>query len=347
MFPAGKLGDLADSSKFHDALMIDGVLGARAVEFLRMMSFIRAVEFKLADERRNGSIGGPVHLSVGQEAVAVGISTVTRAGDMIFGAHRSHAHVLALGSDVRSLFAEVLGRDTGLSRGMGGSMHLIDVANGFFGAVPIVAGSIGLAVGAGLAAKLRAAGAVAISYLGDGAAEEGVFHEALNFSKINNIPILFVVENNLFSSHMHISDRQPADSIARFAIANNVPARVVDGNNVFAVASAAKDLVSQSRLGGGPGLIEAVTYRWLGHVDWREDVDVGVNRSQSDLAEWKGRDPIDRLRRGLVSAGVWSASSDQLMESEIRHQIETAWCAALDDPYPSTDKLLARVFFQK
>ena len=264
------LGELAAASSHQGPIHLGDEVPLGLRSHLAGMMRIRSVERRLAEARRDGLIGGPVHLGVGQEAVAVGVSASLRASDRVFGAHRSHSHLLALGSDVRKLFAEVLARQTGHSRGMGGSMHLWDQSVGFYGSVPIVAGTVSLAVGAGMAARLQGTSDVAVAYLGDGAIEEGVVHESMNLARVQRDPVIFVIENNLFASHMHISLRQPSDCTARFAIAHDIPCHVVDGNDVIAVARAAAELVTAARHGAGPGFLEAVTYRWYGHVDWRE-----------------------------------------------------------------------------
>jgi TPP-dependent pyruvate/acetoin dehydrogenase alpha subunit len=338
------LGPFADPTRFHEDLDISGWNPSHLRHFLESMARIRAAEVKLALCRKDGLIGGPVHLGVGQEAVAVGVSHTLRSTDRVFGAHRSHSHLLALGSSVHKLFAEVLGKDTGHSRGMGGSMHLWDQGRGFYGSVPIVAGTVSLAVGAGLAARMQNNGDVAVAYLGDGAVEEGVVHEALNLARVQNVPVLFVVENNLFASHMHISIRQPSNATARFAAANCIAHEIVDGNDVLAVAHAAQRLVGISRAGGGPGFLEAVTYRWYGHVDWREDIDVGVNRSQHDVELWRARDPMRRLRRAMLSARVVDQAQVDAIDARIAGEIDSAWGAASSDPYPAAEALLDRVY---
>jgi pyruvate dehydrogenase E1 component alpha subunit len=251
--------------------------------------------------------------------------------------------VLALGGSIRALFAEVLGKDTGMSRGMGGSMHLWDGPNGFYGSVPIVAGTVPLAVGAGLAAKLRGSDDIAVTYFGDGAVEEGAVQESLNLAKVLGAHVLFVSENNFFSSHMHISLRQPSNVTARFAAAHCLPHDVVDGNDVVAVARATERLVGSIRRGEGPAFLEAVTFRWLGHVDWREDVDVGVARSALDVEQWRGRDPIARLERPLEATGCWSASHKARVVAELRQRIDEAWQVAVTDPWPKESELLDRV----
>lgn len=335
---------LMDPSSNHDALDIGSKDGEQLQAYLQQMLLIRAVENKLALGRKDRLIGGPVHLGVGQEAIAVGVSTHLRKTDRIFGAHRSHAHALSLGADVRKLLAEVLGRDTGLSKGMGGSMHLWDQPNGFYGSVPIVSGTVPLAVGAAMAARLQKTDDVAVAYFGDGACEEGVVHESLNLASIQKDPILFVVENNMFASHMHWSQRQPKASTSRFAVANDIPYRIVDGNDVLAVETAAKELIEISRAGKGPGFLEAFTYRWYGHVDWREDIDVGVSRSQEDVDNWRAKDPIARLASSMVSRGLLSAQEiDDLIE-QIESDVNQAWGTAMNDPYPELGELQSRVY---
>jgi pyruvate dehydrogenase E1 component alpha subunit len=223
-------------------------------------------------------------------------------------------------------------------------MHLWDQANGFYGSVPIVAGTVALAVGAGLAAKMQQRGDVAVAYLGDGAVEEGVVHESLNLAKVQNVPVIFVVENNLFASHMHISIRQPSDATARFADANSIPSEVIDGNDVVAVAKSAARAIDRARNGGGPSFIEAVTYRWYGHVDWRDDIDVGVNRSQDDVAGWKARDPVLRLKTAMIQAGIWTDEQDAQVCERLARGMDQDWQTAMADPYPESSTLLSRVY---
>ncbi len=335
---------LTDSASFHSSLPVDPANATTLFQQLEMMLRIRQAECRLASGRRDGLIGGPVHLGVGQEAVAVGVAAELRKTDRVFGAHRSHSHVLSLGASLHGLFAEVLGKNTGLSRGMGGSMHLWDKPNGFYGSVPIVAGTVPLAVGAALAAKIKDTGDIGLSFLGDGAVEEGVVHESLNLAKILNVPVVFVVENNLFASHMHISLRQPKPSTARFADANEIPCEVVDGNDVVSVQKAATKLISNARSGGGPGFLEAVTYRWYGHVDWREDIDVGVDRSIDDITAWRKRDPIARLANGLIQAGLCDEQFVTNIKANIAKEVEVAWNQALFDPYPTLSTLLSCVY---
>ena len=339
-----ELKELSNPKKYDKPISIKNQDIGSLKKMLRSMTLIRKTEQQLAWGRKNGLIGGPVHLGAGQEAIAVGVSQSLQKTDRVFGSHRSHSHLLALNPDFYRLFAEILGKKTGFSKGMGGSMHLWDQPSGFYGSVPIVSGTVPLAVGAAMAAKMQNKNDIGLVYVGDGAAEEGVFQESLNFAKIQDAPILFVIENNLFASHMHISLRQPSDMISRFAIANEIPYKLVDGNDVVAVAEAAKELINDIRSGKGPRLIELVTYRWYGHVDWRDDVDVGVERSLDDIENWKERDPITRLSDSMIAEGLWNQEQEDELNNELDEQIKVAWGKAMNDPYPNPDATLKYVY---
>ena len=337
---------LINPKLFQDQIKIEKKDGSFFYEKLKTMMLIRFTEEKLAYERENGNIGGPVHLGAGQEAIAVGISNHLTSDDRIFGAHRSHSHLLSLNPDTHRLFAEVLGKETGFSRGMGGSMHLIDEKSGFYGSVPIVSGTVPIAVGAAYQLKRQGTRNISVVYLGDGAMEEGVVHESLNLSSILPAPVLFVVENNLFSSHMHISLRQPNMSVSRFADANNIAYKLVDGNNISELIESSKKLIEMSRENGTPSFIEAVTFRHYGHVDWRKDIDVGVNRSVKDLENWIKRDPISRLINGLFSIDFISKKEINDLEKSIKTKINSDWKKAENDPFPNEKELLDRVYFE-
>ena len=341
------LAELANPKNFHESIDVNGYDKKVLLAWLEKMSQIRQIEQHLAKMKKQKYIGGPVHLGVGQEAVSVGVSTWLKKTDRVFGAHRSHAHMLALGSEPWRLFAEVLGRDTGLSKGLGGSMHMWDQPNGFYGSVPIVAGTVSLAVGAGLAAKMQKTGDIAVAYLGDGACEEGIVHESLNFARVYNVPILFVVENNLLSSHMYITQRQPRVSTARFAQAHDISYEIVEGNNAISVSETADRLIRLCREGSGPAFMEAITYRWFGHVDYFDDYDVGVKRSKEEIDEWKKRDPIGRLVRGMIEAGILNDQDFRNIENRIENDILSAWDRAMKEPFPSENVLIDYVYSSK
>lgn len=332
------LGNLAEGGELHGDLELSGDL-PRLVDALERMLAIRLVEECIGSGVENGTIKCPCHLAIGQEAPAVGVAMNLRPTDHGFGAHRSHSHFLAAGGSLHGIFAEVLGRATGVSRGMGGSMHLIARDNGFYGSVPIVGATIPIAVGAGLAAKMDGKGDIAVSYFGDGATEEGVFHESMNLAAILKAPVLFVCENNMFSSHLHIDLRQPANSLVRYAAAHCVPFARVDGNDVVEIARVSGEAIDKMRKSGGPFFLECVTYRWRGHVGHREDEDVGVQR-KDDLAVWKGRDPIARLARALEAAGVIESGHLDRLRVELGGRIQAAWMQASSDPFPEPGALL-------
>jgi len=334
---------LEDPNRYHEPLDVSGRDSSVLLQQLHLMLTIRRAEEIIGEMVTAGVVKCPAHLGIGQEAVAVGVSRWLRSTDRIFGAHRSHSHFLALGAPVTQLFAEILGRVTGASRGMGGSMHIYSREHGFQGSVPIVAASVPIATGAGLAAKMDGNGDVAVSYFGDGAMEEGAVHESLNLASTMQLPVIFVCENNFFASHMHIDIRQPANSIARFAKAHNIPSYVVDGNNVLTVNDAAQEAVCRGREGGGPSFIEAVTYRWRGHVGPREDLDVGVKRSD-DIGLWKKRDPIARLVNGLLRSGSLSPQVYEEIQDRVETEIHEAWRMAKSAPFPDASSLLDWVY---
>ena len=338
------LNKLFNPQEFNNSISIEGQDIEILKKILNLMLTIRKTEQQLALAKKNGLIGGPVHLGVGQEAIAVGISQNLKKTDRVFGNHRSHSHLLALNPDFYKLFSEVLGKETGFSKGMGGSMHLIDQSNGFYGSTPIVAGTVPLAVGAAMASKMQNLKDIGVSYIGDGAVEEGVVHECFNLAKVLKAPVLFVIENNLFASHMHISLRQPSETVSRFAEANHIPHKLLDGNDVVAIAQNSNELIENIRNGQGPAVLELITYRWYGHVDWREDIDVGVQRSMEDIKDWKARDPILRLSQSMISSKIWTKEDEQEVGEKIDNQIQIAWEKAMSDPYPSKDSILEFVY---
>jgi TPP-dependent pyruvate/acetoin dehydrogenase alpha subunit len=249
-----------------------------------------------------------------------------------------------VGCDPRKLFAEILGKMTGTNLGIGGSMHISDPSKGFVGAVPIVAGTVPLALGAAFTAKHRGTSEIAVAYFGDGAIEEGVVHESLNLAKILGLPILFVCENNYFSSHMHVSIRQPNDHLFRFAEAHKIHGKSIDGNDALTVMTSAKELIQIARAGEGPVFLEARTYRHFGHVDWRKDLDVGVNRSKEDLEAWMLLDPIPRLMDYVKEESL--LSDDQIVNiiDDEKKLLYRAWQEALSDPLPDEKELMTGVY---
>ena len=279
------------------AITINDFSKKELLEMLSKMVLIRNAEYKIAQGRKIGLVGGPVHLGIGQEAIPVGISKYLSNQDIVFGGHRSHSHILSLGVNLKSFFAEILAKSTGLSKGMGGSMHLFADSVGFYGSVPIVAGTVPLAVGSALASKLKGEKSVSISYLGDGAIEEGVVHESLNLARINNCPVIFIVENNLFSSHLNINLRQPKELTYRFAKAHDIESRVLDGNNLTSICKTGEEFIKRCKNEEGPFFIEAITYRWLGTLIERA-IRCRDKKISQDLI-FEKEDPISRLKKSL------------------------------------------------
>lgn len=340
-----ELGDLAKPDRLHAPIQTGTVPTETLIAKLRDMMLIRLAEEEIADMAKNGEAKCPTHLAVGQEAASVGIAAHLRKTDRAFGCHRSHSHYLAMGGSLEGLLAEIMGKATGCSGGFGGSMHIFAKDAGFYGSVPIVGGTIPLAVGAALAARMDGNGDVGVAFFGDGACEEGVLHESLNMASTFKLPMVFVVENNLFSSHLDIHLRQPSDRIARFADAAKVRSVTVDGNDVVAMMEKTGPLIEAARNGEGPCLIEAVTYRWLGHVGPNADIDVGVRRSMAELEAWKGRDPVERLLQSLEGRG-YTRAQFQSMCGEIKEQLANARKSAKTAPWPE-DKVLTDIVYAK
>ena len=335
--------NLLNPLNFNQNLKIAGVKDSILIDMLRKMLIIRYAEEKISKNVELGVIKCPCHLGIGQEAIGTAVSMLMKKSDRAFGAHRSHTHYLAINEDTYSLFAETLGRYDGCSNGMGGSMHVIDTENGFMGSVPIVGTTIPIATGAGLAAKMDGNKDIAISYFGDGACEEGVFHESLNMASIMNLPVLYVCENNLFSSHMHITERQPDSSTARFANAHKIKNLTVDGNDVVSLYKTLKHELEIVRNTNKPLFIEAITYRWKGHVGHRDDIDVGVKRTD-DLKGWKKRDPIKRLENSLIINNILDKNSLKSFHNKIIKKINSDWEKALIAEFPKADFLTKPVY---
>ncbi|MEM8686261.1 MAG: thiamine pyrophosphate-dependent dehydrogenase E1 component subunit alpha [Pseudomonadota bacterium] len=338
------LGALADPHSPIEPLELRNLPASQLTEDLRTMVRIRQAEAAVGDMVESGEAKCPCHLGIGQEGVAVGICGALTAKDRLYGGHRAHSQYIALGGDLTAMFAEILGKQTGTSKGMGGSMHLYAPETGFHGSVPIVAGTVPVAVGAALAAKMDGSDVVAVPVFGDGACEEGGVHEALNMASIMTLPVVFVVENNLYSSHLDINLRQPFDSVARFAQAHGIETEVVDGNDVVATRLAMERLVARARRGEGPGFLEAVTYRWRGHVGHREDIDVGVRRSSEEVAAWRARDPIQRLVDALISRKDLGEGEFDAITTHVQGEVDSALAAARQADYPPVKALLDMVY---
>jgi len=338
-FGSGQAGDRID---------LAGTLVATETDAQRLRGFyvsmlrIRLFEERTAELVESKEARCPCHLYIGQEAVATGVCTALRSDDYVWGTHRSHGHYLAKGGDMRAMMAEILGKETGCSKGRGGSMHLFAPEVGIPGTVPLVAATIPIAVGAGLAAKLKKDGRVSVSFFGDGAVEEGHFHESVNLAAVYALPVIFVCENNFYASHMSLLERRRKDNIDKTADAHGIAGIRVDGNDVVAMYGAAAEAVERGRRGDGPTLIEARTYRWRGHVGPAWDIDVGVQR-KNELDDWFPKDPIGRVRVRLAELGL---SADELagIEKAAAAEVEDSLAFARRSPYPPPEDLLRHVF---
>ena len=304
---------------------------------------IRLFEEKVADLVAGGEIICPCHLYVGEEAVAAGVCANLRRDDMVFSTHRSHGHYIAKGGDIRTLMAELYGRKTGCAGGRGGSMHLASPEIGFPGSTAIVAGSIPPAAGVALAFSLQKKDSVSVSFFGDGAVNEGVWYETLNFASLKKLPVIFVCENNLYSTHMPVSSCLADSEIYKKASTLNMPGVRIDGNDVAEVYRTAKKAIDTARRGKGPTLIECMTYRWRGHVGPNFDLDKGL-RSREELDSWMARCPIKALEKRLIEDGKINESDRDRLYRDIEKEIEEALVFAKASPLPEGDELLDNVF---
>jgi len=321
-----------------------GVSAATLRSLYRMMVKIRRAEDRIAELiTAEPNIVCPCHLYTGQEAVAVGVCANLRRDDYVFSTHRSHGHYLAKGGDMKGLMAELYGKAAGCSRGRGGSMHLAAPDIGLPGSCAIVAGSIPLAVGAALAFSLRGQDAVAVAFFGDGATNEGTFYESLNLASLKKLPVIFVCENNAYSSHMPVSACLADTDIYRKAEGFAMPGIRVNGNNIFEVLATAGKAIDNARRGGGPALIECLTYRWRGHVGPNYDLDKGM-RTKQDLDYWMSRCPIRALDEALTRHGILSAAEKRRIGEDIDREIEEAVSFALDSPCPDGREVANDVF---
>jgi pyruvate dehydrogenase E1 component alpha subunit len=305
---------------------------------------IRMIEERIRDLYAEQEMRCPTHFSIGQEAVAVGVSAHLGREEQITSAHRSHAHYLAKGGDLKAMLAELYGKATGCAAGKGGSMHLIDLRAGFLGAVPIVGSTISIGVGAALASVLAGAPVLSVIFFGDGATETGVFHESLNFAAVQKLPVVMVCENNRYSVLSPLSCRHPEGrELVQLAQGHGVWNRQGDGNDADVVYALAGEAIEHARSGRGPAFLEFMTYRWLEHCGPLEDRHLDY-RPPGEYEAWIARDPLklytDRLRqRGLVTGAELAT-----MAREIAVEIDDAVTFAKSSPFPTRDQLAAQVY---
>jgi TPP-dependent pyruvate/acetoin dehydrogenase alpha subunit len=316
------------------------------INLYKTMVRIRLCEESLVEPILNGDVRCPVHLYSGEEAVATGVCAALSKEDYVFGTHRSHGHYLAKGGSMGELIAEIYGKETGCSRGRGGSMHIIEPEKGMIGAAPIVAGTISLALGAALASRMRKDKRVSVSFFGDGATGEGVLYESLNFAALKCLPMLFVCENNLYSTHMPIRECRSNLPISHLGKPFGISAFRVTGNDVLKVYETARKAMGLCREGRGPAFIECMTYRLRGHVGPDDNIQ-GTHqdiRPEGEIAKWKRKDPIPRFRRYLIGNAI--AEKDELASIEQRAQKEVhdAHAFTKNSPHPKESDLGKHVF---
>lgn len=311
-----------------------GLDSATLLEALRKMHLIRLFEEKAESLYALGKIHGTMHLSIGQEASAVGSCLALQPDDYILSTHRGHGHCIGKGAEPKLMMAEFFGKEVGYCRGRGGSMHIADVAGGNLGANGIVAGGIPLSTGVGLSIQMQQQDKVCLTFFGDGAANEGAFHESLNLAAIWDLPVVYICENNQYGMSMSVERACAVQRIAQRAAAYDIPGMTVDGNDLFAVYGTVKEAVDRARAGDGPTLIESVTYRWRGH----SKSDRQRYRSRDEVKEWMEKDPIARLEKALLSAEIVSEADLEQVANAARKTIEdsVAFAEAAADPDPAS-----------
>lgn len=312
----------------------------------RTMVRIRFCEESLVEPILKKEVRCPVHLYSGEEAIATGVCAALAEKDYIFGTHRSHGHYLAKGGSMRELIAEIYGKQTGCSRGRGGSMHVCDPDKGVLGAAPIVGGTISLAVGCALASKIKKEKNVTVSFFGDGAAGEGVLYESINFAALKKLPIIFACENNLYSTHMPIKECRPKNNIFEIGTSYGIISFRVDGNDVLRVYEAAKKAVEICRKNQGPVFIEFMTYRLRGHVGADDNIQ-GTHtdiRPKEEIAKWRKKDPIRKFEQYLLRNKILAKGNRETLRKETEAEVNDAYVFAKKSSYPKKGELTKYVF---
>jgi pyruvate dehydrogenase E1 component alpha subunit len=310
------------------------------IEMFRKMVEIRFFEEKVFDLYAQNLVPGTIHLYAGEEAIAVGVCTALKRDDYITSTHRGHGHCIAKGADLKRTMAEILGKKTGYCKGKGGSMHIADFSIGMLGATAVVGAGISIAVGAGLSIKLRKTRQVVACFFGEGASNQGTFHEGINMASVWKLPVIFVCENNLYAMGTRQSRVMNIENVADRAVAYGIPGVVVDGNDVLAVYEATAKAVERARNGEGPTLIECKTYRHKGH----SRVDPARYRPKEEVEEWLAKDPIKRFREKLLQTKTLTEAEIQRIENEVSAEIEEAAKFAMESPYPEPEEALDDVY---
>jgi acetoin:2,6-dichlorophenolindophenol oxidoreductase subunit alpha len=303
-------------------------------ELFRRMVLVRQFELRAIEERRGGLIPGFIHSCVGQEATAVGACLALKPDDVITSTHRGHGHLIGKGGDPQYMMAELAARRSGYNTGKGGSLHMSDFDIGILGANGIVAGGIPIAVGAALAFNLRGESRIAVAFFGDGAVNEGAFHEAANLAGLWRLPVIFFCENNLYGEGTPQDQQAPVADLAVRAEGYGFPGVIIDGNDVMSVYEAVKAAAQRARDGEGPAFIEGKTYRQRGHYEG----DPMVYRSREEMEDWRARDPLPAFRRRLIEAGVFDDGDLEEIEGGVLQQLDAAvrFARQSEPPEPSS-----------
>ena len=304
---------------------------------------IRRIQERIESSYLNDEMKTPIHLCIGQEAVAVGVCSALKKEDYISSNHRSHGHYLAKGGDLKALIAELHCKKDGCSKGFGGSMHVVDTAVGHLGSSSIVGGGIPIGTGLALASKMNGGRRVSVVFFGDGAADEGVLYESVNFAMLKALPVIFLLENNHWSVCSHISTRKPGENIFHQASPNLLLTRKVDGNEVLTVYQAAYEAVERARRGMGPSFIECETYRILGHAGC-ESQDPEGYRDRAEVEAWKQKCPVENFKKLLLAEKALTAADIAEMENEIRTEIDDAFNFARQSPLPEGVEICNHLF---
>jgi TPP-dependent pyruvate/acetoin dehydrogenase alpha subunit len=320
--------------------MMENFSKEQLLDFYRQMVKVREFELRAINERRAGLIPGFIHSCVGQEATAVGACAALNQDDVIASTHRGHGHLVAKGGEPKFMMAELAARSTGYCGGKGGSLHMTDFDLGILGANGIVAGGIPMAAGAALAFQMRGEERVALAFFGDGAVNEGSFHEAANLAGLWKLPVIFFCENNLYGEGTPQDKQAPIADLSQRAESYGFTGVIVDGNDVLAVYEATKEAVARAKAGGGPTFVEGKTYRYRGHYEG----DPMIYRSSEELAAWRAKDPIATYRQRLLDAGLATEEELNEIDAEIQALLDEAVAFAAASPPPAPESALDGVY---
>ena len=328
------------TTELHNHHLLDELPREKLAWMLQRMCEIRYFEEKAEDLYIRGLVHGTMHLSIGMEAGSVGSIATLRPEDLIIHHHRGHGHTIAKGADLTIMMAEFLGRETGYCRGRGGSMHIADIPGGNLGATGVVGGGIPTAVGIGLALQMHRSEQILLSYFGDGATNEGEFHESLNMASTWKLPVVFICDNNQYGMSMHMSKVMNIKKISERAASYGIPGVTVDGNDVLAVYEAVLAADERARSGQGPSLVDCLTYRWRGH----SKSDRNLYRTAQEIEEWKHKCPIKRFKNVLVEGGAMTRAEVEGIDQAAKTAVDRAAEEAQTFPEPSPENMEEEVY---